>query len=86
MIHKMRRTAEKISQRIDLIESLVYRRHHPLSPFRHSRLADPSDEPPVGPDVDDSGWPVIEPYTYWGRWVTDYILRTEFPGTSRTGI
>ena len=74
----MRRTAEKISQRIELIESLVYRRHHPLSPFRHSRLADPSDEPPVGPDVDDSGWPVIEPYTYWGRWMTDYILRTDF--------
>ena len=34
--------------------------------------------PPVGPDVDDSHWPLIEPYTYWGQWMTDYALRTEF--------
>ena len=74
----MRRTAEKISQRIELIEPLVYRRRHPLPPFRHTRLAGPSDAPPIGPDVDDGLWPVIEPYTYWGQWMTDYALRTEF--------
>ena len=78
MIHEVRRTAEKISQRIELIEPLVYRRRHPLPPFRHSRLAGPSGPPPIRRDVDDSLWPQIEPYTYWGQWMTDYALRTEF--------
>lgn len=78
MIHEVRRTAEKISQRIALIEPLIYRCRHPLPPFRHTRLAGPSDAPPVGRDVDDSLWPTIEPYTYWGQWMTDYALRTTF--------
>lgn len=78
MIHKVRWTAEKIAQRIALIEPLVYRRRHPLEPFRYIALSDPMEDPPVGPDVDDSDWMVIEPNTYWGQWMTDFTLRTRF--------
>lgn len=78
MLHEVRWTARKIEQRIDLIEPLVYRNRHPLPPFRHVSLSDPLDDPPVGPDVDDGDWLVIEPNTYWGQWMTDFALRSQF--------
>ncbi|MDY7079583.1 MAG: glycoside hydrolase family 38 C-terminal domain-containing protein [Chloroflexota bacterium] len=78
MIHKIRWTAQKIAQRIALIEPLVYRRQHPLAPFRYLALDGPLDQPPVAPDVDDGDWPVIEPHTYWGQWRTNFVLRGHF--------
>ncbi|MDY7041502.1 MAG: glycoside hydrolase family 38 C-terminal domain-containing protein, partial [Chloroflexota bacterium] len=78
MIHKIRWTAQKIAQRIALIEPLVYRRQHPLAPFRFLALDGPLNQPPVAPDVDDGDWPVIEPHTYWGRWRTNFVLRGHF--------
>ncbi|MDY6877235.1 MAG: alpha-mannosidase [Chloroflexota bacterium] len=77
-MHKTRWTAQKIAQRIALIEPLVYRRRHPLAPFCYAALPGPLDEPPVGPDVDDSDWPVIKPHTYWGQWRTNFVLRGHF--------
>jgi hypothetical protein len=35
MHHKTRWTSLKIAQRLTLIEPLIYRRHHPLPPFRY---------------------------------------------------
>jgi alpha-mannosidase len=78
MIHKVRWTAEKIAGRIALVESVVYRNRHPLAPFHYTTMDDPMAEPPVSPDVNDSDWPVIEPDTYWGQWMTDFVLRTHF--------
>jgi alpha-mannosidase len=78
MIHKIRWTAEKIAQRIRLIEPLVYRRRHALPPFRHIMLPSPMADPPVGTEVDDGDWPVIKPNTYWGQWMTNFALRTHF--------
>lgn len=87
MHHKTRWTSLKIGQRLRLIEPLVYQRHrqplvyrrrHLLPPFRYAALAGPLDAPPTGPDIDDAAWPVIHPHTYWGQWVTDFVLRTEF--------
>ncbi|MCP4164406.1 MAG: alpha-mannosidase [Chloroflexi bacterium] len=78
MLHKIRWTATKIAQRIELIEPLVYRRQHPLAPFRYTTLPEPLADPPMGDNVDDGDWPVIEPNTYWGTWMTDYALRTSF--------
>ncbi|MBN1992331.1 MAG: alpha-mannosidase [Anaerolineae bacterium] len=78
MIHKIRWTAEKIKQRISLIEPLVYRRRQPLPPFRYIPMPGPLDAPLVDPVVDDSAWPVLEPYTYWGEWMTDFTLRSDF--------
>ncbi len=78
MIHKIRWTADKVAQRIQLIEPLVYRKRHALPPFRHTILPGPMADLPVGADVDDGDWPVIEPNTYWGQWMTDFALRTRF--------
>ncbi|MCP4543742.1 MAG: alpha-mannosidase [Chloroflexi bacterium] len=78
MIHKIRWTAKKIAQRIQLIEQLVYRKRCILPPFRHTILPDPMAAPPVGADVNNTEWPMIEPNTYWGQWMTDFALRTHF--------
>jgi alpha-mannosidase len=78
MIHQVRWTSRKIKQRIDLVESLVYRQNNPIPRFRYTALSDPMEAPPVAPDVDFSDWPVIDPNSYWGKWMTDYALRTYF--------
>ncbi len=78
MIHKVRWTAQKIGQRIALIEPLVYRKRHPLPSFHFATLPDPMDSPPIAPDVDDSAWQVIEPGTYWSWVNVNFVLRTSF--------
>jgi alpha-mannosidase len=77
-MHEIRWTADKIARRIRLIEPLVYRNRRALSPFRYTVLPGPMADPPIGADVDDGDWPVIEPNTYWGQWMTDFALRTHF--------
>jgi alpha-mannosidase len=76
--HKVRWTQLKITQRLTLIAPLVYRQRHPLPNFRYTTLLNPLDTPSVGPDVDDSLWETILPNTYWGTWITDFVLRTTF--------
>ena len=78
MIHKIRWTAQKIAQRIKLIESLVYQRRQPMGTLRYKTLPDPMTTPPVAVDVDDSDWEVIEPHSHWGKRYTNFVLRTEF--------
>jgi alpha-mannosidase len=74
--HIIRWTIEKITQRLALIEPLVYRQRVSLPPFRYCALPDPATPPPL--NADDSAWPVIEPNTYWGKPFTDFILRSAF--------
>src|SRR5215216_1665394 len=78
MHHKTRWTTLKIAQRLTLIEPLIYRRHHPLPPFRYRVLSGPSEPPPVGLQVDDSDWVTLSPNTYWGKWFSDFVMRTQF--------
>ncbi|GHO97628.1 alpha-mannosidase [Reticulibacter mediterranei] len=78
MIHKNRWTVQKIEQRLQLIEPLVYRRRHPLSPFAYTELASPDAAPLIGDDVDDNNWQIIGPDTYWGTWRTDFMMRGHF--------
>lgn len=78
MRHQQRWTDRKIAQRLALIEPLVYRTRIGLPPFRYLPLPSPSAPPPVSPEVDDSGWQVILPDSYWGAWRQDFILRTRF--------
>ena len=78
MKHDIRWTSKKIKQRLALIEPLVYRQRRELPPFRLLVLDHPKDEPPVAAEVDDSGWPVVEPYSYWIGWRTNFVLRTSF--------
>ncbi len=74
--HTIRWTIEKITQRLALIEPLVYRQRVALPPFRYYALPDPATPPPL--DADDRDWPVIKPNTYWGKPCTDFILRSAF--------
>ena len=76
MLHKMRWTAEKIARRLELVETLVYRRHAPLGPFRYRRLPDPLTPPPL--DEPDADWPQIAPHSHWGQRYTDYVLNNAF--------
>ena len=78
MRHQSRWTAQKIAQRLALIEPLVYRYRQPLAPFRYTALDGPHSPPPVGLDVHDAAWTIIEPHTYWATWQTDFVLRTRF--------
>ncbi len=78
MSHKIRWTAQKIARRLSLIEPLVYRQQHPLPNFRFNKLLGPETPPPIGIDIDDSDWETIEPNSYWGSWLTDFVLRATF--------
>ena len=78
MSHKIRWTGRKIAQRLRLIEPLVYRRQQRLAPFRYASLLGPLEAPPVGFDVADKEWPVVEPFSYWGQFISDFILRGHF--------
>ena len=80
MYHKTHWTAEKIADRIQLIEhrQLVYRRTATLAPFRFCLLPDPLTPPPVGAGVDHSTWTTIQPDSYWGNRYTNFMLHTTF--------
>ena len=78
MYHEIRWTLEKIQKRLELIEPYVYRHQEILPPFRYQRLDGPAIPPPVAVDLDDSAWEEIPYNSYWGAWMTDFILRTTF--------
>ena len=78
MFHQIRWTAQKIAQRVQLVNSLVYRRRTTLPYFRFRQLAGPEEAPLTTPTVDDSHWPVIEPGTIWANPDTNFVLRTQF--------
>jgi alpha-mannosidase len=78
MKHKDRWTPQKIAARINLIKQLDYHQRYPIPPFKYTELDSPDDAPPVDPTLDDSGWETIEYNTYWGKWITNFALRTTF--------
>ena len=78
MRHEVRYTLEKIEKYLPILEPLVYRKTEPIPPFRYTKLSSPEEAPPVAPDIDDSGWATIGPDTYWGSWMTDFVMRTSF--------
>ncbi len=85
MLHKVRWTPQKIAQRLRLIAPLAYKKQHPIDAFRYKTLPNPLDEPPVAPDLDDSDWEIIQPNTYWGTWITNFMLRSHFEVPSDWG-
>jgi len=78
MFHKDLRTAAKTAKYIGLIEPLVYRRKQQLPDFRYRALEKSEEKLLVEPDLDDGGWSVIRPNTYWGQRDIDFVLRTRF--------
>src|SRR4051794_28114576 len=76
MLHKIHWTADKIAQRLQVVESLVYRRRQPLDAFRYHQLPDPLTSPPL--DAADQEWPQIAAYSHWGKRYTDFLLNNTF--------
>jgi alpha-mannosidase len=83
--HKVLWTPKKIEGRLQLIQPLIHRQFQPLAPFRYKELTGPLAAPPIAVDVDDSDWEVIAPGTYWGKWTTDFAMRTRFAVPSDWG-
>jgi alpha-mannosidase len=78
MNHTHRWTAEKIAQRIDLIEPLVYHRRVALPEWRYRKLESVSAPAMAAPDLDDSDWPTIAINAMWGEIRAEFALRTRF--------
>ncbi len=76
MSHTIRWTIEKITQRLALIEPLVYRRRAGLPNFRYS-LSPKLDTHPSSLSEPEKGSDII-PNTYWGTPFTEFTLRTTF--------
>lgn len=89
MKHTVRWTLQKIQDRLSLIEPLVYRSRQPLSPFRYLELSSPLVKPPLEPD---NNMTVIEPYSYWAKAKTNFVMQTQFclpddwPATKPTAL
>ena len=78
MSHSQRFTLEKLEQRLELITPWQYKKQAALPPLRYKELAGPGLPAPVGPEVDDTGWPLLPAHTYWGQPGLDFVLRTSF--------
>jgi alpha-mannosidase len=78
MSHTSRWTAQKISQRIKLIEPLVYREKQPLPPYQILQYNDAQATSVVPPDIENGDWETIRPNEYWGGRNISFTLRTQF--------
>src|ERR1051325_8946301 len=78
MYHRTRWTPEKIKQRLELITPLVYINKKTIQSFFFRELDDALAPPPIGIDVDDSKWQEIYANEYWGSWMQNFVLRTNF--------
>src|SRR3712207_2454150 len=78
MLHTTRWTETKITQRLAMIEALVYRRSEPLPPFHYRVLSSPMEPPLAGDEGPEGDWTVIEPNSNWGAPDTNFVLRAEF--------
>lgn len=76
MYHKTHWTEDKIKQRLELIDSLVYRQRHPIPPFRYKVIDGPDSD--ISTQPDSSGWETIEPYSYWAKAKVDFLLHSSF--------
>jgi len=73
-MHHVRWTVEKITARLELVKSLVYRQSQPIDSFKfHAGTQALTDI-----KVDDRDWEIIEPKTYWGKLRQEYTLRSTF--------
>ncbi len=78
MKHKTYLTAEKLTKRLELIEPYTFQQRIPLPPFKYCALSGPDLPAPIEKEVDDQDWGEVAPYSYWGTWETNFVLRTQF--------
>lgn len=74
--HKVRWTARKIAQRLQLVDAAVYRRRRELPPLTYRTLPNPETPPPIGSTAGE--WQTIQPDTHWGHPDLNFLMRTTF--------
>ncbi|MFN8487389.1 MAG: alpha-mannosidase [Caldilineaceae bacterium] len=78
LVHKTRWTAQKIAQRLLLVEAQVYHRQAALAPFQFTPLPDPQTQPPLGAAGDTVPWETLPLNGYWGAQDMNFLLRNSF--------
>lgn len=78
LTHKMRWTAQKIAQRLQMIEAHIYRQRNSLPAFQMTTLPEPKNAPLLGEASNEQDWQTIEPYSYWGGRDINFMLRSTF--------
>ncbi len=73
----LKQTLQKFAKRTLLIEPLVYRQHWELPAFRLKLYPEGSQPLPMK-DGESADWPSIVPYTYWGKWNSDFVMIVTF--------
>ena len=76
--HDVRETHRKLTGRLALVNSLVYRRTAPLAPFSLKVFDHIVDPPEAEQTLGEGGWTPVPPYTYWGRSFVNFALVGEF--------
>jgi len=76
LTHKVRWTARKIAQRLQLVDAAVYRRRSDLPPLAYRTLPNPETPPPIGSTAGE--WQTVPPHTHWGHRDLNFLMRTTF--------
>ncbi len=75
-MHELTQTLQKFNARLKLIEPLVYRQSWDMPAFRVKLF--PQGSQPLGETDDWESWPQVQPYSYWGKWNSDFVLAVRF--------
>jgi len=78
MLHDIRWTSNKIQNRINLLQPLIYCKRGQLPPFRFYPLEANFKPEYIRQDFNDSTWLIIHPNDYWTYPQTNFVLRTRF--------
>ncbi|MFN8445009.1 MAG: alpha-mannosidase [Caldilineaceae bacterium] len=78
LVHKTRWTAQKIAQRLQVIEANVYRLRNPLPALQMTTVPEPKAAPLLGDAGNGHEWQTIEPYSYWGGRDINFMMRSSF--------
>jgi alpha-mannosidase len=76
--HEQRFTLKKIKGRLELIESQIVRNSRQIESIKIFEHKNASENPLTAINIDDSNWQQITPPAYWGKWNTNYTIRTKF--------
>ena len=77
-MRRIRWIAQKIEQRLEIIEKLVYRKQKQLSTFKYLKLSGPEIDPPVSLADFPTHAENIPWGSYWGEYKANFVLGTRF--------
>ncbi len=73
----LNQTLQKFTKRLQLIEPLVYHQRWEIPAFRLKLFPEGSQPLPLQ-EGEPSTWQTVAPYTYWGKWNSDFVLTVTF--------